>query len=99
MTSEIKPLTKSKLIDKIAEEANMPRKHAERVVNKIFTSMTDTLVDHGRIEIRGFGSFAVKDYPPYQGRNPRTGAVVQVPAKSAIKFKVGKNLRERVNVS
>ena len=92
-------LTKSKLIDIIAERSGLPRKRAEKVVNTIFESMSEALIQGNRIEMRGFGSFAVKDYEPYTGRNPRTGEEVSVPAKRAIKFKVGKELRQRVNLS
>ena len=92
-------LTKSKLIDVIAERSGLPRKRAEVVVNAIFDAMADALIQGNRIEMRGFGSFAVKDYDPYTGRNPRTGEEVSVPAKRAIKFKVGKELRKRVNLS
>jgi integration host factor subunit beta len=85
------------LIDLIAERAEMPRKHAERVVNTIFDTMSTALTSGDRIEIRGFGTFSIKHYPAYTGRNPRTGEEVQVPAKDAIKFKVGKELRSMVN--
>ena len=90
-------LTKSQLIDMIAKRTELPRKQAERVVNTVFRSMAKSLVEGQRIEMRGFGSFTVKHYPPYVGRNPRTGKKVDVPSKRAIKFKVGKDLRERVN--
>jgi integration host factor subunit beta len=59
--------------------------------------MTEALVEGGRIEIRGFGSFVVKDYKAYMGRNPKTGEVIQVHRKKLPFFKVGKELRERVN--
>ncbi len=90
-------LTKSKLIDIIAERADVSRKRAEKVVNTVFGSMSESLVEGRRIEMRGFGSFTVKEYPAYVGRNPRTGKQVPVPAKRAIKFKVGKDLALLVN--
>lgn len=90
-------MTKSQLIDLVAKRSSMPRKKAAVVVNTIFESMAQSLVDGRRIEMRGFGTFSVKDYPGYKGRNPRTGDVVQVAPKRAIQFKVGKELRERVN--
>lgn len=99
MTETNAALTKSKLIDLIAERSGLTRKRAERVVNTIFDQMSHALISGHRIEMRGFGSFSVKHYTPYVGRNPRTGDEVQVPAKRAIKFKVGKDLRERVNLS
>jgi len=90
-------LTKSQLIDTIAKRGDMPRKTAARVVNTIFDSMSEALVEGNRIEMRGFGTFSVKHYPGYVGRNPRTGQEVQVAPKRAIQFRVGKELRERVN--
>ncbi len=92
-------LTKSKLIDTIAERSRLPRKRAEKVVNAIFDAMSDALIHGNRIEMRGFGSFSVKHYDPYVGRNPRTGDEVDVPSKRAIKFKVGKELRQGVNLT
>jgi integration host factor subunit beta len=59
--------------------------------------MAEELADSGRIEIRGFGSFVVKDYKAYMGRNPKTGEVIEVRPKRLPFFKVGKELRERVN--
>lgn len=90
-------MTKSELIDIIAKNGKLPRKQAVEVVNTIFGTMTKSLVAGDRIEMRGFGTFSVKDYRPYTGRNPRTGEEVPVAAKRAIQFKVGKELRERVD--
>lgn len=90
-------MNKSELIDVIASKANITRKKAEAVINVIFDSMTETLVGGGRIEIRGFGSFVNKEYGAYTGRNPRTGESIHVPAKRLPFFKVGKELKERVD--
>lgn len=90
-------MNKSELIDIIAEKIGQPRKRAEEVVNLIFDSMTDVLASGGRIEIRGFGSFVNKSYGSYTGRNPRTGESIQVKPKQLPFFKVGKELRERVD--
>lgn len=90
-------MNKSELIDIIAEKSKQPRKRAEEVVNLIFDSMTDTLAKGGRIEIRGFGSFISKEYGAYVGRNPRTGESIEVSPKKLPFFKVGKELRERVD--
>ena len=90
-------MNKSELIDILAEQAKITRKRAEAVVNLIFDSMTDTLVKGERIEIRGFGSFTAKDYESYTGRNPRTGETIQVAPKRLPFFKVGKELKERVD--
>jgi len=76
---------------------NLTRKHAELVINTIFDSMRDALVDGDRIEIRGFGSFQVRDRASRTGRNPKTGAAVEIASKRVPFFKVGKELRERVN--
>ena len=90
-------MTKSELIDAVTEKANIPRKRAEEVVNLIFESMRDSLISGDRIEIRGFGSFKTKHYEPYMGRNPKTGKLIEVKAKTLPVFKVGKELKNRVN--
>ena len=90
-------MNKSELIDKLVDKSKLPRKRAEQVVNLVFQSMTDALAAGDRIEIRGFGSFVAKHYPARMGRNPRTGATIPVPAKRLPFFKVGKELRERVD--
>ena len=90
-------MNKSELIDIIAERAKTTRKRAEAVVNLIFDSMTEALVKGDRIEIRGFGSFTTKNYGAYTGRNPRTGETINVPPKKLPFFKVGKELKERVD--
>ncbi len=90
-------MNKSQLIERVAERADISKKKAEVVVKQIFESMTDALVQDDRIEIRGFGSFTNKHYKAYTGRNPRTGAPIEVDQKVLPFFKVGKELRERVN--
>ena len=90
-------VTKSELIERVSARTGMTKGRAEMVVSTIFDSMTDALVEGDGIEIRGFGSFTVRTYKSYEGRNPRTGAVVHVPPKKLPFFKVGKDLRERVN--
>ncbi|MDX9708601.1 MAG: integration host factor subunit beta [Trichloromonas sp.] len=90
-------MNKSELVESLANKKNLTYKKAEEIVNLIFDSMTQALVEGGRIEIRGFGSFVVKDYKSYMGRNPKTGEVIQVMPKKLPFFKVGKELRERVN--
>ncbi len=92
-------MNKSDLIELISQKANIPKKKAEDVIHLIFDSMSETLMGGGRIEIRGFGSFIVKDYQSYTGRNPRTGASIFVKPKRLPFFKVGKELRDRVNRS
>jgi integration host factor subunit beta len=92
-------MNKSELVEALANENGLTYKKAEEIVNLIFDSMAETLSDGGRIEIRGFGSFVVKDYKSYTGRNPKTGEVIKVRPKRLPFFKVGKELRERVNQS
>ena len=90
-------MNKSELVEALANENGLTYKRAEEIINLIFDSMADALNDGGRIEIRGFGSFVVKDYKSYMGRNPKTGEVIEVLPKRLPFFKVGKELRERVN--
>ncbi len=90
-------MTKSELIEKISETLKLPAGKAEAIVNTIFDSMVKALERGEGIEIRGFGSFTVRKYKAYEGRNPRTGETVHVAEKRLPFFKVGKDLRERVN--
>lgn len=92
-------MTKSELIDAIAGRGELTKARAELVVNCVFDAMTEALQRGEGIEIRGFGSFTVRPYKPYSGRNPRTGQPVPVPAKRLPFFKVGKELKELVNAS
>ena len=91
------PVTKSDLIEQLSESLKLPKGKAELVVNVMFDSMVAALQRGERIEIRGFGSFEVRSYKAYEGRNPRTGEPVHVKPKRLPFFKVGKELRERVN--
>ncbi len=90
-------MNKSDLVEALANSKNLTYKRAEEIVNLIFDSMSDAMVNSERIEIRGFGSFVVKDYKGYQGRNPKSGEVIQVKPKKLPFFKVGKDLREKVD--
>jgi integration host factor subunit beta len=90
-------MTKADLINYVAEKANLQHKQAEMVVNLIFDMMTDSLKQDDRIEIRGFGSFVNRSYGGYQGRNPKTGQIVEVAPKRVPFFKVGKELKELVD--
>lgn len=95
---EVALVTKSELIEEVARQApDISKRDIEIVVNTIFDSMTEALVRHDRIEIRGFGSFIAKPRRAREGRNPRTGEKVFVPKKWVPFFTVGKELRERVN--
>lgn len=90
-------MNKSELVEALAEKGKMTRKKAEDIVDLIFDSMVEAMKSGDRIEIRGFGSFVVKDYGSYRGRNPRTGQSIEVKPKRLPFFKVGKELRERVD--
>jgi integration host factor subunit beta len=91
-------MTRSDLIAKLAEcYTQLQSKDAELAVKVILDSMSSVLSSGGRIEIRGFGSFALNYRPPRLGRNPKSGDKVQVPAKYVPHFKAGKELRERVD--
>ncbi len=91
-------MTRSDLIIKLAERyPQLLGKDAELAVKVILDSMSTTLTSGDRIEIRGFGSFALNYRPPRMGRNPKSGEKVQVPAKYVPHFKAGKELRERVD--
>lgn len=92
-------VTKSELIERISEKLKLPNGKAEQIVNCVFDSMVKALQDGEGIEIRGFGSFTVREYKAYEGRNPRTGETVHVAPKKLPFFKVGKDLRERVNAA
>ncbi|MEO6418384.1 MAG: HU family DNA-binding protein [Polyangiaceae bacterium] len=92
-------MTKSELIDAMAARSDLTKARAELVVNCIFDAMTEALQRGEGIEIRGFGSFTVRPYKPYSGRNPRTGEPVPVPAKRLPFFKVGLELKKLVNNS
>ena len=90
-------MTKSDLIDELSESQKLPKGRAELLVNVIFEAMEQALRRGDRIEIRGFGSFEIRTYRAYEGRNPRTGVAVSVKPKRLPFFKVGKELKERVD--
>lgn len=91
-------MTRSELIVALAQRfPQLHQKDAELAVSEILTAISKALSDGNRVEIRGFGSFALIYRPPRIGRNPKTGATVHVPGKHAPHFKAGKELRERVS--
>lgn len=94
------PLTRSELIERLSGRQDLLSvKDVELAVKVIIEHMSETLVDGGRIEIRGFGSFSLHHRAPRLGRNPKTGESVPLGAKRAPHFKPGKELRDRVNDS
>lgn len=90
-------MNKSELTQQIAESMHLSVREAASIVNTIIDTMTETLAKGESIEIRGFGSFVVKSYDTYTGRNPKTGEQITVQPKKLPFFKVGKDLREQVN--
>ncbi len=90
-------MTKSDLVEKLTQSTNLTKKKIESVVNCVFDTMFEALVNGDRIEIRGFGSWYVKEYKSYKGRNPKTGSAVDVPEKKLPFFKVGKELKKRID--
>lgn len=91
-------MIKSELVDKIAEEnPHLLQRDVERIVGTIFEEITLAISSGNRVELRGFGAFSSKKRRERTGRNPRTGAAVNVEAKHVPFFKTGKNLRKRLN--
>jgi integration host factor subunit beta len=90
-------MTKAELVEKVARDTLLTKKHAELVVNTVFDSIVESLKDGDKIELRGFGSFRIRHRGPRIGRNPKTGDKVQVPPKRIPYFKPGKDLRELLN--
>ncbi len=90
-------MNKAKLIQKVSERMDIPSKVAKVVVDTVFDSMSESLKKGEGIEIRGFGSFVVRNYGAYKGRNPKTGKSVDVAPKKLPTFKVGKEMKGLVN--
>ncbi|RMF86033.1 MAG: integration host factor subunit beta [Nitrospinota bacterium] len=90
-------MTKAELVEKVAERINLTKKQTEVIVNTLFASIADALARGDKVELRGFGSFRVRYRHPREGRNPKTGATVHIPAKKVPFFRAGKELREMVD--
>ena len=90
-------LNKSDLIKVLSKELELPIRKSEEIVDMVFETMSKALLSGDRIEIRGFGSFLVKEYDTYTGRNPKTGEKIVVEPKKLPFFKAGKDLREQLN--
>lgn len=90
-------MNRSELIKSLAEEANISPEYATDVVEIFFESMKDYLINGDRVEIRGFGSFKIKEYGSYSGRNPKSGESVTVSSKRLPFFRPGKELKEFIN--
>ncbi|MEW6219955.1 MAG: HU family DNA-binding protein [Thermodesulfobacteriota bacterium] len=90
-------MNKSDLITVLADSLGLSHRLASSITQTVFDAMAEALSRGENVEIRGFGSFAVKEYAAYHGRNPKTGSRIEVAPKKLPFFKVGKELRERVN--
>ena len=90
-------MNKPDLVNRLAEEKGFPHSTAKEIVDIFFDDMTQELINGDRVEIRGFGSIKMKAYNGYTGRNPKTGEKTEVKSKRLPFFKVGKELRERVD--
>lgn len=90
-------MNKSELIRVLSEKTQISLDEASLTVQMFIDGMKDTLLNGGRVEIRGFGSFKIKKYEGYMGRNPKTGEIVTVPGKTLPFFRPGKELKEYLN--
>jgi integration host factor subunit beta len=90
-------MTKAELVDEVARVVQLTKKQAETIVNIVFDSIVDSLRAGQKIELRGFGSFRLRQREPRKGRNPKTGDKVDVPPKKVPYFKPGKELKELIN--
>jgi nucleoid DNA-binding protein len=89
-------MTKNDMARAIADETGLTQGQAKEVVQRVFDAITEALLHEGRIELRNFGVFEVKERRPRRARNPRTGEPVDVPAKRVVTFKPGREMEERV---
>lgn len=89
-------MTKADLVDQIAARANMTKASAERVLNSFLDSVKEGLAQEGKLSLMGFGTFAVESRKARQGRNPRTGEAITIPAAKMVKFRPGKILKDAV---
>lgn len=90
-------MTKAELVEKVSEKINLAKKDTEVIVNTVFNSITEALSRGDKVELRGFGSFRLRKRNSREGRNPKTGDTVTIPAKRIPFFKPGKDLRETVD--
>src|SRR3989442_4134411 len=92
-----KCMTKAELVEKVADKIQLTKKQTEAVVNILLNCITEALRQGDKVELRGFGSFRIRNRNPRAGRNPKTGDTGQIPAKRVPFFKAGKHLPERVD--
>ncbi len=92
-------MTKADLIEELAKVSNLTQKESETIVNTLFDTITEALAKGDKVELRGFGSFRIRQRRARRGRNPKTGTSLNVPPKCVPFFKVGKELRQLVNAA
>lgn len=97
MHSTSEGLTKADLVEEVARVTQLTKKQAEAIVNLVFQTIVETLRSGRKIELRGFGSFRIRNRGARLGRNPKTGERVEVPPKRIPYFKPGKELKEQLN--
>lgn len=90
-------MTKSEIVEQVSKKADLSRKDTEKLVEIVFDSIVEALNNGDKVELRGFGSFRTRQRKSRRGRNPKTGQIVEVPAKRVAYFKPGKELRELIN--
>jgi integration host factor subunit beta len=90
-------MTKAELVEEVSRVSDLTKKHSEVIVDTVFRSIIDALQKGEKIELRGFGSFRLRKREPRKGRNPKTGARVDVPTKRVPYFKPGKELKDLIN--
>ena len=90
-------MNKAELISKIAEDADVSKAMAEKILNATLSGIKEGLTDDGNLTLVGFGTFSVVKRAARKGRNPQTGKAIKIPAKKVVKFKPGKNLKDAVN--
>lgn len=90
-------MNKTDLIEVVANEANLKKKEAEAAVNAVLAALENALVAGDKVQLIGFGTFEVKEKAAREGRNPQTGAIIEIEASKQIKFTAGKTLKNKVN--
>lgn len=90
-------MTKAELVNKVSARMDLTKKQTEVLVNTVFSSIIEALTNDGKVELRGFGSFRTRHRRAREGRNPKSGQRVFIPAKKVPFFKAGKELREMVD--
>src|SRR5687767_4815193 len=90
-------MTKAELVEEVSRVSDLTKKHSEVIVDSVFQTIIDALHRGEKIELRGFGSFRLRQREPRKGRNPKTGDKVDVPPKKVPYFKPGKELKDLIN--